>query len=327
MPLDVHYDNTKGDPIWLDDQHILFYIDTARGSRFFSMEVPVDIDPEIQYDAKVVYREPDDDRLEGYRIHHHRDPAISPNGKWLAYSSYNYVYFDSLSSASGQSIWVFENPIYGQRAETAYKLTNESAICGSPHWSPDGSKIVFHATNEIVEGDNTAYYSQEIYTIDFDEETIGTEDFVVNNNITRLTFSPPAQGSVTKIRNNDPVYSPDGGIIAFSSDRRAPTVTILDRNIWFIPEDGSLDPQILFFTRSDDIQPTFTGNGREILISSSVGFPTEMLDDLWNRAYARISAEDSTLTEVQIEALAGAERLELENFEDVMHHLYRFTAE
>jgi hypothetical protein len=138
-----------------------------------------------------------------------------------------------------------------------------------------------------------------------------------------LTFSEAQVGSPISIRNSKPVFSPDGQRIVFVSDRRVPTLTFTDKNIWWIPSDGSLDPQLVFFTRSDDVDPVFTGGpGNEILLSSSMGFPTEMLNVLEAEAYERILALEWQPNEVQAAALAASEREELEFFENVMSHLY-----
>ena len=325
--VDPHLMETKGDPVWLDDTHVLFWLSTPRGSRLFMVDVPDQIDPEYVHPVKIIYREPDDNLDVGWYTHEHLAPAVSPDGHWIAFSKSSYLDVDSLTTATGQSIWVVQAPPYGSTSKVAFPVTESAAICTSPSWSPDGSKIVFHATTDIIKEEASSYYSQELYTVDFDTTGLAaTDTVVVNNEISRLTYSPLPSGAVMKIRNMNPVYSPDGGIIIFESDRRAPTWTLRDRSIWSIPSDGSLDPRILFFSREDDTTPTFTGNGREILFSSSMGFPTEMLDDIWTRTYASIAESDSTLTEVQVEALVDADRQELEFFHGVMHHLYVFTA-
>ena len=124
----------------------------------------------------------------------------------------------------------------------------------------------------------------------------------------------------------EPSYSPDGTSIIFVSDRRVPTITLNERNIWRIPADGSLDPRILFFTRSDDQGAFYTGRTPdEILLTSAVGFPTEMLDALWSAAYDSIAAANPDYTEVQVETLADQQREQLEFFEGVMTHIYLFS--
>ncbi len=92
------------------------------------------------------------------------------------------------------------------------------------------------------------------------------------------------------------------------------------------PSDGSLEPQLVFFTRTDDVDPMFTGGpGNELLISSGLGFPTELLDILWAEALERIQIAQPYLNEVQVTALADSEREELAFFEGVMSHLYRIS--
>ena len=62
-----------------------------------------------------------------------------------------------------------------------------------------------------------------------------------------------------------------------------------------------------------------------ILISSQLGFPTEILNQLEEEAYqALVQGNDGSLTEVEMRSLAADERRMLEFFEGVMSHLYIF---
>jgi len=127
--------------------------------------------------------------------------------------------------------------------------------------------------------------------------------------------------------NDEPVYSRDGGSIYFVSTRRAPSITLHDRSIWRIPANGSQEPEIFFFSRSDDWEPAIMPDG-SLLFSSLMGFPTEMLDRLEIEAYERLAAENIDVppadrkTEVQLRAEAADERDLLSFFEGVMSHLY-----
>lgn len=65
-----------------------------------------------------------------------------------------------------------------------------------------------------------------------------------------------------------------------------------------------------------------------LLLSSAMGFPTEMLTRLEEEAYQRWVVRDSTenlgLDEVQIQELASEEIRNLQFFENVMSHIYTF---
>ena len=130
---------------------------------------------------------------------------------------------------------------------------------------------------------------------------------------------------ISGILNTSPVYSNDGSLVYFVSTRRAPSITLHDRNIWSVPADGSRDPEIYFFTRSDDVDPSVNPDG-SLLFSSTLGFPTSMLDKLEDEAYQTIRQRNEVdslgLAEVQMREFAAGERRLLAFFEGVMSHMY-----
>lgn len=332
-----HTEVQKGDPIWIDDDNILFWIQTPRGARFFRCFVPRGFDSETMISPVVVVREEsDEEEFTEIPMWEHYAPALSPDGDWLAYSRFGYVDVDSLNSATGQSLWVARMPEEGQVSTQAFPITHEASMVDQPSWSPDGSKIVFQAALDLTE-DSSDFFTHEIFTVDFDTTGLAQSGGVeLNRNLERLTFTPPQDGSPISYRNEKPSYSSDGNSIIFVSDRRTPTLTYTDRNIWWIPADGSLDPALVFFTRTDDTDPVFSGRtGDEVLMVSSVGFPTEMLDRLWAedvQTFLETPLNDPGdlvdpiyPTQVQAEAMANARREELEFFEGVMAHMYFLT--
>ena len=325
-----HEEYQKGDPTWIDDDHILFWMDLPRGARFFSVTVPNGFSTDDQLPMTSLYREPtDDDVFTEIPNWEHLSPSISPDGNWVAFSRFGYVDSDSLATATQQSLWVFRMPQGDGPSELAFQLTAEAAQVDAPTWSPDGRTIAFHATPDLI-GANDPFFTKEIFTVDFDTTGLAADGAVtLNRNIQRLTYSEPQEGSPIRIRNINPAFSPDGLRIAFISDRRAPTLTYSDQNVWWIPSDGSLDPQLLFFTRSTESNVQFTGGaGNEVLVCSSFGFPTELLGELEAQAYQGYLVEDVNQngvpdnTELQAAAKAAADREELEFFENVMSHLY-----
>lgn len=323
--LQPNRDYQKGTPRWLNDDDIVFWMETPMGARLFQARIPPNFVHGQDLDIELVLRERDDDRPPGWKFWEQMSPSVSPNGRWIAFSRYGHADADSLSLATDQAIWVCEVPAAGQLSRVAFPITREVSICDTPSWSPDGSKIVFSATLDIANVNDFA--TRELFTVDFDTTGLAANGGVVlDRGLTRLTTSPPPSGSNFIIRNMEPSYSTDGTSIIFVSDRRVPTITLNERNIWRIPADGSLDPRLLFFTRSDDQGAFYTGRTPdEILLTSSVGFPTEMLDALWSAAYDSIAAANPEYTAVQVEALADQQREQLEFFEGVMTHLYLFS--
>ncbi|MDO9170777.1 MAG: hypothetical protein Q7W29_03000 [bacterium] len=319
-------DCQKGTPRWLNDDDLIFWMDTTiRGSRLFRTRIPPNFVHGQDLDIELVLREPDDDLDIGWKYWEHMSPSVSPNGRWIAFSRYGHTDADSLSQATDQAIWVCAVPAAGELSQLAFPITREVSICDSPSWSPDGRRIVFSATLDIA--DISDFTTRELFTVDFDTTGLAANgEVVLDRGLARLTTSPPTAGSNFIVRNMEPSYSPDGTSVIFVSDRRVPTITLNERNIWRIPADGSLEPRLLFFTRSDDQGAFYTGRTPdEILLTSGVGFPTEMLDALWTAAYDSITAVHPDFTAVQIEALADQQREQLEFFEGVMTHLYLFS--
>ncbi|MBC8424588.1 PD40 domain-containing protein [bacterium] len=313
----------KGQPRWLDDDNLLFWMQTSRGARLFRAPLGPSYQNGDATDAKLIYREPDDDLELHWKFWEHLSPRVSPDGRWVAFSRYGHTDADSLHQSTGQSIWVCAVPPYGALTNVAFQVTEEASLCDGPAWSPDGRKLVFYASLDLG-GGYDGYYTQELFTVDFDTTGYAADgEIELNRNLNRLTYSPPPEGGSFVVRNQEPVYSTDGTIIAFVSDRRVPTITLAERNIWYIPADGSLEPRIAFFTRSDDVGPLFTGGpGREMLLSSSLGFPTEVLDQIWQEYYDEYEDLHPDMNPLQIQAAADAVREELAFFEDVMSHIY-----
>jgi Tol biopolymer transport system component len=321
-------DERKGDPIWWDNENIIFWMRTSRGNRLFTTDIS-GICPASECNApgQVLYMEPEDATISGRQLQH-MEPALSPDGQWLAFTRSACLVPDSLETCTGLQLMVMRMSTVmannGYDAEV-HALTNEYMRLEKPSWSPDGSKIAFGGSLDM---DGEDGFGTEIYTIDVDYAGLDAADVTLDHNLTRLTYTEYTDGDpIVGVFNTSPAFTPEMDEIIFVSTRRAPSITLHDRNIWRIPADGSLDPEILFFTRSDDMDPEVQPDG-SILLSSMVGFPTEMLDELEQTAY-----EDSlysagqygnTVPEVDLRVYAAGIREQLEFFEGVMAHLYLF---
>lgn len=307
----------KGSPTWIDNQHILFWMKTWRGDRLFRADLTqTGIVPEF------VFYEPEDLQLTG-RYWQHHDPALSPDRQWVAFTRFGSSRSnpDSLATYTLQELWVVR---LNGPTSSAFPITSGVALLGSPAWSPDGRRLAFHSTTDIV-GDNS-FYGTELFSVDFDTTGLaGTGAVALNSNLKRLTFTAIPNGSPIPITNAEPAWSADGATIIFTSTRRAPSITLRDRSIWRIPSDGSLEPVIAFFSREDDQNAQFLpGSSNQIILSSAMGFPTEMLDRLEQEARVRIAQENPAWDEVQVEEAAAGERQELEYFQRVMSHVFIF---
>jgi len=315
-------DDDKSKPIWgVDDSHVIFSMRSVQlGSQYRIFRADI-IDPDLA-PIEPLFMEPIDDTSTPQSINH-MAPALSADGRWLVFTRSGCVIPRDISTCSGVALWVLDmstaalNDGYDA---VAFPITSEYSRIETPSWSADGTRIVFSGGLDVANSGTGA--GTEIFSIEFDATDADAGIIPIDRDVKRLTFTSRPEGDpIAGILNHTPVYSSGGDIIYFVSTRRAPAVTLHVRNLWKIPADGSLDPAIHYFTRSDEANPTALPDGR-ILLSSSLGFPTEMLDRLEEESYQDLVGEHPELTEVQLRSLANDQRRQLEFFEGVMSHVY-----
>lgn len=328
IPMQNAENDRKGGPIWLDDENIIFWMLTPRGNRLFTTDISgICPDPSCASEGNVLFMEPSDALVSGGQWQH-MEPTLSPDKEWLAFTRSGCVEPDSFETCTGLSLQVLRMDSAGLNNgydAQVFPLTTEVSRVQTPRWSPDGTKIIFAAGLDM---DGDAGAGTEIFTIDFDTTGLAAGEMVLNNNLNRLTYTRYSEGDpIAGIFNYSPSYTPDMTEVYFTSTRRAPSITLHDRNLWKIPADGNLDPEILYFTRADDMDPEVQDDG-SILFSSLLGFPTEMLNVLEENSYQNISdwneENGGVLTEVEMRSAAADQRRLLEFFEGVMAHLYFF---
>jgi hypothetical protein len=102
----------------------------------------------------------------------------------------------------------------------------------APAWSPDGTKLAFETHGPVASVDG------DIFVLDLESGAV-----------TRLTSDPPG----APVHDEGPAWSPDGTMIAFTSERADP-----NGDIWIMQADGS-DPRRLttdtVLDESPDWQP------------------------------------------------------------------------
>jgi dipeptidyl aminopeptidase/acylaminoacyl peptidase len=117
-----------------------------------------------------------------FRIQRVSDPALSPDGQWVAYTL---TTPDLAANATSTDIWIVPSG-----GGTARRLTSHPAHDRLPAWSPDGSRIMFASTRSG---------SQQLWMIHPD----GTGE----KQLTAISTDA-----------SDGVWSPDGKAIAFVSE-------------------------------------------------------------------------------------------------------------
>jgi Tol biopolymer transport system component len=162
-----------------------------------------------------------------------RHPAVSPDGKRVAFSSSrdgNYAIY--LVGIDGQGL---------QRLTVSYGDDSE------PAWSPDGSKIAFvRGYDGTSEGHaNTSTCASKIYVIDVPNPVAGGVEVGTEVSLTG------GQGGT------DPAWAPDGTRIAFSSYRDG------NYEIYTMAPDGS-DVIRLTNTAEAEAEPAWSPDGLSI---------------------------------------------------------------
>jgi TolB protein len=157
------------------------------------------------------------------------DPAWSPDGKEIVFD----IDRDPVTQSPQQGIWVV-----GVDGRDRRRLT--SGADGDPSWSPDGTEIAFDR---------------------YDDATQTFNVFVVpagGGTPIDISTDPPGLSDL------QPVWSPDGGRILFTSDR--PDSFRLD--LWTMNSDGSDLQRVTNTQDRDEHDPVWSPDGRWIAYSA-----------------------------------------------------------
>ncbi len=164
---------------------------------------------------------------------------------------------DSPVGGNVSNIWVVN--LDGSSATPLTSLTTSGAIAQDPIFSPDGSQIAFESSGSLNGKDATnANDTGNVWVTNSD-----------GRNTTALT-----RITVQDANSSVPVFSPDGGTIAFESRRALDgsdnANTNTTANIWSMNSDGSNATPLTQITAiaADSVAPVFSPDGTKILFAS-----------------------------------------------------------
>jgi dipeptidyl aminopeptidase/acylaminoacyl peptidase len=204
-----------------------------------------------------------------------RSPRFSPDGRFLAF----------LSSREGDNsqVWLLD-----RRGGDAVRLTDYRADVSDLAWSPDGKRLALIVADEDPD--------------EADEEKDKAEEKKEKPKpivIRRLQFKRDGEGYLREIRSHlylfdvetkgstqitsgpydhsDPVWSPDGRWIAFTSNRTAPDPDANENSdVFVVSAKGGQTPRAVTTSPGGDSKPAFSPDGKLIAYIAG-GDPA----DLW----------------------------------------------
>ncbi len=157
-----------------------------------------------------------------------RYPAWSPDGKQIAFA-YQY--------GTKSDIVLINADASGFK-----RITNSSDLNLSPSWSPDGKRLAY--SSAVWDENQKKYINYDIFTINAD----GT-------NPIKLTTSLADDYS--------PTWSPDGKMIAFTSERRG------NAHIFVVNLSTNFAKQVTFNSKSMENHPAWSPDGKSIAFDSN----------------------------------------------------------
>jgi Tol biopolymer transport system component len=233
-------------PMWSPDRKRISY--TFGGWRLVDWALNLD-DGVVSVDENARRISEPSVIVSGY--HEDFPPSWSPDGKWIAYHSHRSQKPVPEYSSTGSSDDIYLRLADNPRAPEI-RLTDYGWETGSPYWSPDGKKLLFHSWQR---GGMPGIYKLFVLTLNSDTgEVLKSEILPLDKTIRSVAWA---------------AWSPDGKEIAIVDDRGAGKRTLL-----VVHSDGSHSEKILDYSSPTLGGVDWTHDGKSIIYAASEAPPS-----------------------------------------------------
>jgi hypothetical protein len=239
-------DRNKGELSWHPDGEQFFLVieNNNRRDRIYQLRLVATGDPKTIRAQSVQMIDDVGLATASLDNYYYRGPAVSPDGRWLAYSRY---FFRAGNQAAGIPEISVQPAIFAYDLQSdpasplIVRVTAGASIEQDPTWSPDGNWIAFVSNGGRVG-------TEEIYKIRFDPGNAAVEG--QPDGRVQLTSSTSADELKLPTESFNPFWMRNGRIV-FTSTRRPPCSSERRRNVWSMDADGG-NLQLVVLSREDD---------------------------------------------------------------------------
>ncbi len=188
-------------------------------------------------------------------------PNWSPDGKYLSFLS------SRPGKAKGAQVWGID-----RRGGEAQQLTDVKGRLSAYEWSPDGKKLalILKEDEEPAKKDEDKKDEKPkpivIDRYSFKRDGAGYISGTKRNRIVLFDLATKKTETVTteNFDESGPVWSPDGKMIAFTSNRTADADRNRNSDIWVVEAKANATPRRLSSFTGSDAQPVWSPDGKTI---------------------------------------------------------------
>ena len=193
-------------------------------------------------------------------------PAWSPDGRYLT--------FTAARDGDPTQVWALD-----RRGGEAFPLTDIEQGVGGYRWSPDGTRLLLTLRDpEEEEEDEKPNAPQDPWVIDRVQFKRDGAGYLTGSRMTHLYVYKIDARELTQLttgRWNESlgVWSPDGTLIAFSSNRTEDPDLNANSDIWVVPadlEEPTDSPRRLTTNPGSDGSPEWSPDGRWITYTTGI---------------------------------------------------------